>query len=530
VNVRQHRYPPTDYSRTPAHRPVSTSTHRATRHPVGRPARDDHPRPYRACRRSRRAINGRWTDQTRQTRRPIPEPETPRARCQLLVAKHGHDHGPTLGPLAARTPDGPATPTKPLATPSPHVATTAIRDAERVGRTVGPAVRLVGGWHHPQTSGVSSQGLRCRRRPPHDRPGATQLGMTKGGRFMSLHARHRTPHDPPSCQSECEVSMRQWLRRIVPALLTLGVFLLAWRVTPSSWLQRHWLPSAAAILILCIAVFPKWLAPPRSAASLAHITNEMERIRLEDEGRKLQNDVRTALLQGVAGAAVIAGIVVTWQQLQTDREQARRELALASQGQVADRFAHAVDQLATKDNLDKQLGGIYGLERIGQQASERLKEGDARDQGDDRQAAEDRLQVFDILAVYVREHSHLSPTGRSSAPLLQERQADVQAAMSALGRRVPLPTDPALDLGGSLLRGARLYGAELTRADLGGADLRGADLRGAHLEQAMLCGADLQSARLGGAHLEGAHASNETTWPRAFNWRAAGVVIAACGP
>ncbi len=312
------------------------------------------------------------------------------------------------------------------------------------------------------------------------------------------------------------LGMNPWHRRLLTTLLTVVGLAIAWEIAPLSWLQTHWLRSAAIAVFLCAFTLPIWLAPSLSAASLGKVTDDAERIRLEGDHRKLQNDIRTALLQGIAGAAVIASVIVAWHQLENGREESRRQLALATQtqnlatqAQVAERLTRAVDQLASS-KLDVELGGIYGLESIAQQ-----------------QPLVDRLQVLEILSAYVREHSHLKPTGRSTAPLLQERQADVQAAMTVLGRRAALSSDPRTDLGGSLLQGARLGGAKLQRVDFGGANLRGAYLRGSHLENALLCGADLRGADLADVHLKGAHARG-TMWPPGFKWHAAGATLGPC--
>jgi uncharacterized protein YjbI with pentapeptide repeats len=135
----------------------------------------------------------------------------------------------------------------------------------------------------------------------------------------------------------------------------------------------------------------------------------------------------------------------------------------------------------------------------------------------------------------VRTTSHRPPVGPAGAPAaLQVRQADVNAAVTVLARRIVLAGDPPLDLSGSLLAGARLGWARLAGADLRGADLRGtslehADLVGAHLEQSLFCGTQFQGADLRGAHLAGARASADTRWPDGFDWRAAGArLVDAC--
>jgi hypothetical protein len=103
-----------------------------------------------------------------------------------------------------------------------------------------------------------------------------------------------------------------------------------------------------------------------------------------------KNGVRTTLIQGVVGLTALAGIAVGWQQLQTDRQQLQEQLTLTRQGQVAERFTRAVDQLGS-DKLDVRLGGIYGLEQIA------------------NQSPGDRLQVFEVLTAYVRQHARGDP-------------------------------------------------------------------------------------------------------------------------
>jgi hypothetical protein len=310
-----------------------------------------------------------------------------------------------------------------------------------------------------------------------------------------------------------------------------GLLLVGW-LAPSPWLVEHWPRVLAVGLFVFVFMVPRWFVPARSPASLAGVADPAARGRLEDDRLKLQNDVRIGLLQAVAGVAVIAAVAVTWQQLEADRQQLRQQLTLAGQEQAGERFARALDQLGS-EQLDVRLGGIYGLERIAK-ASEATQGGSGEpDLG--QWSSQDRVQVFEILSAYVRAHSHRPPVGPAGAPTLQVRQADVNAAATVLARRTVVPGDPPLDLGGSLLQGARLGWAKLAGADLRGADIRGvslqrADLVGVHLEESLLCGAQLQGADLRGAHLAGAKASSDTQWPSGFDWRAAGArLVDACG-
>jgi len=64
------------------------------------------------------------------------------------------------------------------------------------------------------------------------------------------------------------------------------------------------------------------------------------------------NAIRSTLMQGLAGLAVVAGLLFTWRQVRDGR-----------QGQVTDRYTKAIDQLG-QAAPELRLGGIYALERI----------------------------------------------------------------------------------------------------------------------------------------------------------------------
>jgi hypothetical protein len=281
-------------------------------------------------------------------------------------------------------------------------------------------------------------------------------------------------------------------RRGLVALSTVAGLLLVGWLAGMPWLAGHWPRILAVGLFLVVFVAPRVFVPARSAASLGGVTDPVARGRLEDERLKLQHDVRIGLLQAVAGVAVIAAVAATWQQLDTDRRQLRQQLEVAGQEQAGERFARALDQLGS-EQLDVRLGGIYGLERIAARGAgaATAAAGAYRPPGSDEPpvsgdppgpgwwAAQDRVQVFEILSAYVRTTSHRPPVGPATSPELQVRQPDVHAAVVALARRTVLAGDPPLDLSG--------------------------------------------------AHLAGARASTATSWPDGFDWRAAGArLVESC--
>ena len=156
------------------------------------------------------------------------------------------------------------------------------------------------------------------------------------------------------------------------------------------WSSTAGLLAAAIVGFVVLVAICLWVLPARL---VAHDTTAAE---LEPEQRATAvNSARTTLVQGLVGVAALAGILVAWQQLQTDREQSRTDrqqlrdqITLTRQGQVAERFTRAVDQLGS-DKLEQRLGGVYGLERI------------AKDSPD----TDMRLVVTEVLTAYVRQHA-----------------------------------------------------------------------------------------------------------------------------
>lgn len=232
-----------------------------------------------------------------------------------------------------------------------------------------------------------------------------------------------------------------------------------------AWLRKRRLLLAsivvAAFIVLFVFPLPVLLVRPRGAITAAE--------RLEAE-----NAVRSTLLQALGGAVVLVGVYFT-----------ARTFDLNRQGQVTDRFTRAIDQLGQTESLDVRIGGIYALERI------------ARDSRDDHGP------VLEVLTAYVRGHSPRRPDESAfpdeSAANEGSISADVQAALTVLGRRNP-EYDPPRD--GK--RGLDLSGTNLTKANLRGANLEGANLRTSVLAKGILRDVNLQGANLRWANLTGA--------------------------
>ena len=230
--------------------------------------------------------------------------------------------------------------------------------------------------------------------------------------------------------------------------------------------------SVPVLLWLCLAFLPAWWVPGTSL----------------DE-RQAQNDVRTTMLQGLGGLVLGVGVYFTSRQLNT----AQQAQVTAREGQITERYTRAVDQLGNGE-VDVRIGGIFALERI------------ARD------SPHDQPTIGEVLTSFVRGRSPWPPSrpgqfvataALDKVPELHSRYADVQAAITVLGRS-GFAKALTLDLHQVDLRNAALGAAHLEEAILVGAHLEGATLWDSHLEEAILTAAHLEEADLGGAHLEGA--------------------------
>ena len=200
------------------------------------------------------------------------------------------------------------------------------------------------------------------------------------------------------------------------------------------------------------------------------------------------DNARGRLLTLGAGLFAAGALIFTARNFVLSRrtvELSRRTFELTEQGQVADRYTKAIEQLGS-DKLDVRIGGVYALERV------------ARD------SARDHPTVMDVLTAFIREHSHEQwppsdhPTSRE-----QERSTrpDVQAALTVVGRRNTDHDIRPVDLIGADLTGADLNHADLTRPYLADANLTRAVLAFAHLRRGYLTRANLTGADLLGADL-----------------------------
>jgi hypothetical protein len=167
---------------------------------------------------------------------------------------------------------------------------------------------------------------------------------------------------------------------------------------------------------------------------------------------------------------------------------ARENLKISEDKQITERFAKAIEQLAS-DKIEVRLGAIYTLERI------------AKD------SKKDQWTIMEVLTAFVRENAPVEKKEKlqDEKPLIHELpklRLDIQECLTVIGRREhPDPEGKRLDLSNVNISKADLTRANFTRANLIGANLTGAYLRVANLTGAYLIGANLTGADLIGAYL-----------------------------
>lgn len=287
--------------------------------------------------------------------------------------------------------------------------------------------------------------------------------------------------------------------------------------------RTAWLVAIGVLVLLAvIVVVPQLQVANLPDAELRQVAEADKKIQLQQAQEQLRNNVRSTLLQAVAGLLVVIGATATWYQVRVNRD-----------GQITDRYSRAVEHLGN-DNVDVRIGALYALERIA------------------NNSAEDRRFVQTTIGSFLRNRSpwpagspgvpeHPTPTVDETLPWLWMRAQDVETALVVLARQPKARDAPPVrlshvdlrsayledhDLSGALIRrsnlarawlpGTRLDGCDLHAADLRLAKLTGASLRKASVRDAYLQGADLRGVDLEGADLRGAHADAKTTWPAGY--------------
>jgi len=245
--------------------------------------------------------------------------------------------------------------------------------------------------------------------------------------------------DDDSGAEKTSTSQRERLL-LAGGVVLVGWLLYEWAVSASVW-KSSWLMPLGLAVVGLLALIILWKLPQWQVKQI-HGLKQKERFDRINEARK-------TLATILGGVVLLAGFFGTW-----------RNLQVAQEGQITDRFTKAIEQLGAvypdgKTKLDVRLGGIYALERIAND-SER-----------------DHWPIMEVLCTYVREHA---PATAGESP--NERpavSADIQAILTVLGRRNRSYEKPnqVLNLGE-----ANLSRANLSEANLSGAYFAGQTLAG----------------------------------------------------
>ena len=194
----------------------------------------------------------------------------------------------------------------------------------------------------------------------------------------------------------------------------------------------------------------------------------------------------------VGGLMLLFGLYLTYRRITATE----RNVQVAQEGQITERFTRAIEQLGNDRQLEIRLGGIYALERI------------AKD------SADDHWTIMEVLTTCVRENAPWPEEKQESEQNQKSKEkiikkpseptktpADIQAILTVIGRRQWIDKEKNfINLSKTNLREANLNNANLTKADLSGANLSNATLSGANLSMADLSGANLSMANLSGAN------------------------------
>lgn len=244
-----------------------------------------------------------------------------------------------------------------------------------------------------------------------------------------------------------------------------------------------------AVLVCCVLILPPLIVEQGLSDVDAAPLSAVDRLRAE-------NDVRSVLLQALAGLVALAGVgagaAVTVHQVRVNRE-----------GHTIGLFTTAVEQLSSP-RVSVRHGGVYALAFLAGL--------------DSRYAG----KIHALLTAFIRQQAPWPPT-RPANEVDDDRSRfhggladDVGGAISAL-KDGTMITDGAMSelenvdfrdaqldefaIGKVCLIGSNLSNANLINADLSGASMTNTILRGTNLTGATLSGADLSAADLHDANL-----------------------------
>ena len=167
---------------------------------------------------------------------------------------------------------------------------------------------------------------------------------------------------------------------------------------------RPWLLALAGffgvLLLLFVFVVGPWL-----------FTRHPQKGLDPDQVLKARNDVRTALVQALAGLAVAGGLVVTYRTFRQNQTEQDRTYALRQNEQVNELYTKAVEQLG-HDEAPVRLGALYSLVHLAQANPDQ------------------RQTVVDVLCAYLRM-PYTPPGASEPVPSKRDPAQELQVRLTA---------------------------------------------------------------------------------------------------
>lgn len=200
------------------------------------------------------------------------------------------------------------------------------------------------------------------------------------------------------------------------------------------------------------------------------------------------NSLRQLILTAFAGLVATVGVIIT-----------ARTYVANRRGQVTDRYSKSIALLAS-DKISERVGGVYALEHIM------------------LESPVDHNVIVDVLTAFIRESrsnrelvppdtrihpDDIEPPDEYDGPE-EMIPADIQAAISVLGRRPNRKETARLDFSNAFLNranfsGARLDGAIFFNASLGKANFESASLLGVKFNQCAAWNVNFSKTKLNDA-------------------------------
>jgi uncharacterized protein YjbI with pentapeptide repeats len=240
----------------------------------------------------------------------------------------------------------------------------------------------------------------------------------------------------------------------------------------------------AAVATLALFVLLVWRGPIHELKDVKRARNDLI---AEKEAKlaELRISSRTSFAQLVGGVLLIGTLAVTAYQANASREAADearkaadRNLSLARDTQLTERFARAVDQLASRSNkgtaeVDVRVGALFSLRRIAQDSDRDLQ------------------VILHTVAHYIKQNARRKLSRSSEAPCNLQRavprrnlRPDVELAVRHI---LPLLASAWREQGGASqppapgLQSSNFRGMNLGRLKLEGLDISGSTFRDANI-------------------------------------------------